>query len=155
MAYTRVVQRELAPGDSLPLLDGIAAGLAPAWATGTPIAAAFAALSGAMAPGGDLLSAAAREMIYARVARWDGAHLPPSGSWLPEALAGLPAAEQPGARLALLAAIEPHRIDATAVAAWCASAHSDDAELVRLIAYGAFTAVQRIADAITDAAAGG
>ncbi|MCP2323293.1 AhpD family alkylhydroperoxidase [Hamadaea flava] len=152
MAYTRVMQRELAPGDSLPLLDGITAGLSPAWAAGTPIAAAFAALGGATASGGDLLSTAAREIIYASVARWDGAHLPPSGAWLAEALAGLPAAEQPGARLALLASIDPHRIDAGAVAAWRATGHSDDAELVRLVAYGAFTAVQRIADTITDPA---
>ncbi|WP_440069920.1 hypothetical protein [Streptosporangium sp. OZ121] len=66
----------------------------------------------------------------------------PAGESLP-LLADLPGADRPGARLALLAAPAPYRVTDADVAAWRAG-HPDDAGLVRLLAYGAITAVEGV-----------
>ncbi|MBP2707810.1 carboxymuconolactone decarboxylase family protein [Microbispora sp. RL4-1S] len=148
MAYTRVVHRELNPGDSLPLLAGIPLGHSPAWAAGTPIATAFAALRGAAAAGGALLSGPGLDLLRTTVAQWDGTHQPSPGTWLPQRLAGLPGADRPATALALLAALAPHDITDADVTAWRASAHVTDADLVRLLAYGAVVALDRIDETI-------
>ncbi|WP_432933068.1 carboxymuconolactone decarboxylase family protein [Microbispora sp. CA-135349] len=149
MAYTRTVHRELTRGDSLPLLAGIPSGHAPAWAAGTPIATAFAALRGAAAAGGALLSEPGRNVLRTAVAEWDPTHPPSPGAWLAQRLASLPAADRPAARLALLAALAPHDVTDTEVTAWRIAVHGTDADLVRLLAYGAVIAVDRIEEAIT------
>lgn len=113
MAYTRIVHRDLAPGQSLPLLDG----------------------------------------LRATVAEWDGAHLSPHGVWLTQALAGLPESDRPATRLALLAALAPHHVSDADVAAWRATGRTTDGDLVRLLAFGAITAVDRIADTLASATA--
>ncbi|WP_214409182.1 carboxymuconolactone decarboxylase family protein [Sphaerisporangium fuscum] len=149
MGYSRTVHRELAPGAALPLLAGITMGRPAAWAGDTPIATAFAALRGATAAGGALLSEPARELLLSTVAEWDGTHPPSPGTWLTRRVAILAEADRPAARLAILAALAPHDVSEEEVDAWRATAHATDADLVRLLAYGAVTAVDRIDQAVT------
>ncbi|QNP69314.1 carboxymuconolactone decarboxylase family protein [Streptomyces roseirectus] len=165
-ALSRTVRREAVPGASLPLLRTPAEGPdgntrenaanspceGPSWASGTPVAPAYAALRTAALTGADLLTPDERSLVEAAVAAWDGAHPP-------VILRGYPhRRELPAARLALLSALAPYRITADDVAAWREHAVEGDGtdksgdgegdgrtdrDLVRLVAYGAFLAVER------------
>ncbi len=143
-SLSRAVRRTPEPGLSLALLTHRAAG--PAWAAGTPVGSAFAALRGAALMGAGLLDEDDRKYVEAQVSRWSGEH--PPADW-PE----LPAREdRPGARVALLAALAPYALTAQDVAAWRTPQHSDHC-LVHLVGYGAFLAVDRIAAAFETACA--
>lgn len=146
MTYARTVRRELAPGESLALLTGIPRGPVPGWASGTPIGIALATLRGAADAGGALLTASGRDLLRVTVDEWDGTH--PSPGWLDQRLAGVPAADRPATGLALLAALSPHGITDAHVAEWRAAGNGTDADLVRLLGFGAVTAVDRIEEAI-------
>jgi AhpD family alkylhydroperoxidase len=148
LALARTVRRASRPGESLSLLAGDAGGTPPVWAADSPIGTAFVALRNAANAGGALLGAPARAVIGARVAEWDGTHPPLTGGWVNEPLATVPDTDRPGARLALLAALAPYRITDADVAAWRAT-HPADADLVRLLAFGAFTAVEHIEAAVS------
>ncbi|MEV0641540.1 carboxymuconolactone decarboxylase family protein [Streptomyces sp. NPDC050619] len=129
------VRREVRPGASLPLLDDPGPG--PAWAAGTAVGPAYAALRTAATAGAGLLDADDQALVRQTLRDWDGAHPP-------LALGGFPdRRERPGARLALLAALAPYRITGEDVAAWRRPEHTDHC-LVHLVAYGAFAAVDRI-----------
>lgn len=143
----RTVRRRLPAGESLPLLAERPALPEPAWAAGTPVGTAFAALREAAGAGGALLGERARAVVLETVGGWDGEHPAMGGGWLDGPLAGLPGADRPGARLALLAALAPYRVTDADVAAWRAG-HPDDADLVRLLAYGAITAVEGVETSI-------
>ncbi|MFB9680723.1 carboxymuconolactone decarboxylase family protein [Streptosporangium vulgare] len=143
----RTVRRRLPAGESLPLLAERPALPEPAWAAGTPVGTAFAALRTAAGAGGALLGERARATVLETVGGWDGEHPAMGGGWLDGPLAGLPGADLPGARLALLAALAPYRVTDADVAAWRAG-HPDDADLVRLLAYGAITAVEGVETSI-------
>ncbi|MFV8186069.1 carboxymuconolactone decarboxylase family protein [Streptomyces sp. AF1B] len=139
-SMTRTVRRTAVPGAALPLLDEQAAG--PAWAAGTTVGPAYAALRAATAAGADLLDADEQAVVREALWDWDGSH--PALSW-----AGLPErGERPGARLALLAALAPYRITPEDVSAWRRPEHTDRC-LVRLVAFGAFAAVDRIESSFT------
>ncbi|GII77928.1 alkyl hydroperoxide reductase AhpD [Sphaerisporangium rufum] len=146
-ALAGAVRRRLPAGESLPLLDGPPAAPAPDWAGGAPAGRAHAALRAVAAAGGDLLGPPARRAVERAVAGWDGQHPPPGAGWPAEALPGLSTADRPGARLALLAAVAPYRITDAEVAAWRGPGRTD-AELVRLVAFGAGIAVGRAEAAI-------
>ncbi|WP_329239145.1 carboxymuconolactone decarboxylase family protein [Actinoallomurus sp. NBC_01490] len=148
-AYARTVHRELPRGAGLPLLAGVPMGQPPAWAAGTPIATALAALRGTAAIGGALLSAPGRDLLRRTVAEWDGTRPSSPGTWLSGRLASLPEADRPATGLALLAALSPHDITDAEVTAWRTAADMTDADLVRLLAYGAITVVDRIDEAVT------
>ncbi|MEW2400497.1 carboxymuconolactone decarboxylase family protein [Streptomyces sp. NPDC046862] len=141
-ALSRAVRRPARPGESLVLLDHIDPGEAPAWAGGTPVGLAYAALLRAAMAGAGLLDADDHDLVEAVLQDWDGTHPP-------LALDGFPdRRERPGARLALLAALAPYRITDEDVAAWRRPEHTDHC-LVHLVAYGAFTAVDRIESALS------
>jgi AhpD family alkylhydroperoxidase len=155
-AFGRSVRRELRPGASLPLLDE--RGPAPHWAVDVPVGAAYAALCHASRAGGALLGRDARFAVLDVVDSWDGSHPPLGGGWLAAAVAPVRAEDRAGARLALLAALAPYRITGADVAAWRVGRRADadtqadtqaDADLVRLIAFGAFAAVERVEVAVT------
>ncbi|WP_030609392.1 carboxymuconolactone decarboxylase family protein [Streptomyces fulvoviolaceus] len=138
----RTVRRPTRPGEALALLDHPDPGEAPAWADGTPVGLAYAALlRAALAGSAGLLDADDQDVVEQTLWDWDGAH--------PLiALDGFPdRRERPGARLALLAALAPYRITDEDVAAWRRPEHTDHC-LVRLVAYGAFAAVDRIESAL-------
>ncbi|MFI6925039.1 carboxymuconolactone decarboxylase family protein [Nonomuraea spiralis] len=142
-AMSRTVRRELPPGAGLDVLDGLPATAEPAWAAGTPVGTAYATLTAVAGAGGELLGEAARAAVTEAVAGWDGAHPPMGGDWVSGPLAGVPVAERPGARLALLTALAPYRITDADVAAWRGAATTDE-DLVRLVAFGAATAMRHV-----------
>ncbi len=148
MAYARSARRRLTAGESLRLLADIPLGPVPGWAVDTPVGIAFAALRGAAASGGALLSAAGRDLLRTAVADWAGTTSPPADRW-ERRLASLPELDRPAARLALLVAMAPHGITDADVAAWRAPVDATDADLVRLFSFGAVAAVDRLADSIT------
>lgn len=138
-ALGRTVRREAEPGASLPLLDTLGPG--PDWALGSPVGPAYAALRATARTGAELLDPDERALVHHALRDWDGEH--PSA-----VLRGFPTRrERPGARLALLAALAPYRITDEDVAAWHMPWHNDE-QLVRLVAYGAFAAVDRIESAL-------
>jgi hypothetical protein len=134
------VRRTAVPGAALALLDEQAAG--PAWAAGTTVGPAYAALRAATAAGADLLDEDEQAVVRETLWDWDGSHPPLSWPALPDRR------EQPGARLAVLAALAPYRITQEDVTAWRRPEHTDRC-LVRLVAFGAFAAVDRIESSFT------
>lgn len=139
---SRTVRRAARPGAALALLDHADPGEAPAWAGDTAVGPAYAALLKAAMAGADLLDADDQALVLETMWHWDGRH-PGLG------LEGIPdRRERPGARLALLAALAPYRITDEDVAAWRRPEHTDHC-LVHLVAYGAFTAVDRIESALS------
>ncbi|GHF45464.1 carboxymuconolactone decarboxylase family protein [Streptomyces griseosporeus] len=144
-SMSRAVRRPAAPGTSLPLLGD--AGPAPAWAAGTPVGPAYAALRAAATAGAGLLDAQDRALVGKTLADWDGTHPPLTPDPFPKR------GERPGARLALLAAMAPYRLTEEDVAAWRRPEHTDHC-LVRLVSYGAFLAVDRVESALSGALSG-
>ncbi|WP_201305012.1 carboxymuconolactone decarboxylase family protein [Streptomyces sp. GS7] len=72
---------------------------------------------------------------------------PAARSWLYDALTGLRGADRPAAALALLTALAPDQLAAADVEFWRSTAPvgiSGDADLLRLAAFGAHTAVDRV-----------
>ncbi|WP_210584795.1 carboxymuconolactone decarboxylase family protein [Streptomyces sp. GESEQ-35] len=135
----RTVRRTVRPGAALALLDAPAPG--PAWADGTPVGPAYAALRTAASAGAGLLDSEDRTVVRQTLRDWDGEHPP-------LALGGFPdRRERPGARLALLAALAPYRITDEDITAWRKPEHTDHC-LVHLVAFGAFAAVDRIESAL-------
>ncbi|MFC8780633.1 carboxymuconolactone decarboxylase family protein [Streptomyces nigra] len=141
-SLARTVRRTARPGASLMLLDPVDAGESPAWAGGTPVGVAYAALLRAAMRGAALLGTDEHEVVEAALQDWDGSHPPLTGDGFPDRR------EHPGARLALLAALAPYRITEEDVAAWRTREHSDHC-LVHLVAYGAFVAVDRIESSLS------
>jgi AhpD family alkylhydroperoxidase len=141
MLLTRTARRPHRPGGSLPLLADLPAGAPPAWAGDTPVGHAYTAFRLAAAAGGVLLRDPG--IVHSVLSWWDGTHPPLFGGWLAEALAAAPPADRPGTHLALLAAVAPYRLTQTDVAAWRGDDRTD-ADLVRLLAFGAITAVDGI-----------
>ncbi|WP_426512333.1 carboxymuconolactone decarboxylase family protein [Dactylosporangium sp. McL0621] len=142
---SRTVRRTLTPGQSLALLEPAAGPVASPWAGDGPVAVAWAAFERAATAGGELLGDAARAVLHEAVAAWRGEH-PELGGWPGTVLDAVPEEERAGARLALLAALAPYRLTESAVAAWRSSVGPrGDAELVRVLAYGAFAAVRQLA----------
>jgi len=137
----RTVRRTARPGASLPLLDLPDPGEAPAWAGGTPVGLAYAALLRAAMAGAGLLDLDDQDLVEETLLDWDGSHPPLDLSGFPDRR------ERPGARLVLLAALAPYRITDEDVAAWRRPEHTDHC-LVHLVAYGAFLAVDRIESAL-------
>ncbi|MFI7707304.1 carboxymuconolactone decarboxylase family protein [Nonomuraea sp. NPDC049480] len=143
------VRRRLRPGASLPLVADLAGRPEPAWAAGTPIGVAYAALRTAAGDGGTLLGRSARAAVTEAVAAWDGSHPPMGDAWL----GGLPEEDRAGARLALLTALAPYRVTDADVATWRGGSRTDE-DLVRLCAFGAITATERAEALITRTLAG-
>lgn len=139
---SRTVRRPAVPGDSLALLDRTDPGEAPAWAGDTAVGPAYAALLRAAMAGADLLDADDQAVVLETMWHWDGRHPGLGLEVIPDRR------ERPGARLALLAALAPYRITDEDVAAWRRPEHTDHC-LVHLVAYGAFTAVDRIESAMS------
>lgn len=137
----RTVRRPARPGASLALLDLPDPGEAPAWADGTPVGLAYAALLRAAMAGARLLGVEDQDLVEETLLDWDGSHPPLDLSGFPDRR------ERPGARLVLLAALAPYRITDEDVAAWRRPEHTDQL-LVHLVGYGAFLAVDRVESAL-------
>jgi AhpD family alkylhydroperoxidase len=147
--YARAARAPKEPGRSLPLL-GAGTQTPPVWAGESPIGVAYASLREAANKGGDLLSDTGRRTVTATV-RWeDGRHPAQPARWAGELVRDLSGADRVGTRIALLAAFAPAAIGPDDVAAWRLS-HPADADLVRLVAFGAITATDHVARALVPA----
>jgi AhpD family alkylhydroperoxidase len=147
LMLARTARRPHRPGESLPLLADLPAGPPPAWAGDSPVGPAFAAFRHAAGAGGALLDDPST--VYSALSTWDGTHPPMAGGWLAETVSATPEADRPGVRLALLAAAAPYRITDADVAAWRGDDRTD-ADLVRLLAFGAIAAVERLEAGVAD-----
>ncbi|MGC1213935.1 MAG: carboxymuconolactone decarboxylase family protein [Micromonospora sp.] len=147
--YARTAREPKDPGRSLALLDtGTAA--PPGWAGDSPVGVAYAALKNAATQGGDLLGEVARQTVTATV-RWeDGRYPARPADWAVDLVRDVPGTDRIGTRIALLAAFAPGAISVGDVALWRLS-HPADADLVRLVAYGAITATDHVARALAPA----
>ncbi|MFG3705867.1 carboxymuconolactone decarboxylase family protein [Micromonospora sp. NPDC047670] len=145
----RVAREPKEPGRGLALLDaGTTA--PPAWAGDSPVGVAYASLKDAAVRGGDLLGDVARETVTAAV-RWeDGRYPDRPADWAVDLVRDVPGVDRVGTRIALLAAFAPSAISPGDVALWRYS-HPADADLVRLVAYGAITATDHVARALSPA----
>jgi AhpD family alkylhydroperoxidase len=141
--YGKTAREPKEPGRSLPLLD-------PVPATGNPVSVAYAALRHAAGQGADLLSDVARQTVVATVGWEDGRHPDRPAQWAADLVRDLPGADRVGTRIALLAAFAPSAISAGDVGLWRLT-HPADADVVRLVAYGAITATDHVARALTPA----
>lgn len=140
-AFARVVRDGKQEGLSLSLLPKTDICTPPDWAGTSPIGAAWSGLRQSMNRAGALLGPDARMRVRDATARWDG--VPLSRIDADALLDGMGARDRAGARLALLAAMAPKTITDDDVATW-KQTHPDDADLVRVLAFGAMTAVERI-----------
>ncbi|OKI62314.1 carboxymuconolactone decarboxylase family protein [Micromonospora sp. CB01531] len=147
--YARTAREPKEPGRSLPLL-GTGPASPPAWAGDSPVGVAYASLRNAAMRGGDLLGDVARRTVTATVSWEDGRHPARPAEWAADLVRDLPGADRVAARIALLAAFAPSAIRSGDVALWRLS-HPDDADLVRLVAYGAITATDHVARALSPA----
>lgn len=92
----------------------------------------------------------ARQTVTATV-RWEDGRYPVRPSdWVVDLVRDVPGTDRVGTRIALLAAFAPSAISVGDVALWRLS-HPADADLVRLVAYGAITATDHVARALTSA----
>ncbi|MET8122520.1 carboxymuconolactone decarboxylase family protein [Micromonospora sp. NPDC005189] len=147
--YARAARELKEPGRSLALLDaGTTA--PPSWAGDSPVGVAYASLRNAAMQGGDLLGDVARRTVTATV-RWeDGRYPDRPADWAVDLVRDVPGADRVGTRIALLAAFAPSAVTVGDVALWRMS-HPADADLVRLVAYGAITATDHVARALSPA----
>jgi hypothetical protein len=74
---------------------------------------------------------------------WHGERRGPSRAWVESAVSGLPQADQPAGRLALLTALASYQVDRSVVRTFRAS-QPGDAALVELTAWASFAAARRV-----------
>ncbi|MEU8261604.1 carboxymuconolactone decarboxylase family protein [Micromonospora sp. NPDC048999] len=147
--YARTAREPKEPGRSLSLVDSGPVA-PPGWAGDSPVGVAYASLREVAMHGGELLGDVARRTVTATV-RWeDGRHPAEPAEWVADLVRDLPDTDRVGTRIALLAAFAPSAIRTGDVARWRLS-HPDDADLVRLVAYGAIAATDHVAQALSPA----
>ena len=138
-----------APGRSLSLVAAATAE-PPAWAGDSPVGVAYAVLKDAAGQGGAMLSEVARQTVTSTVS-WENGRFPGEpGLWAADLVRDLSGKDRAGTRIALLAAFAPAAISPADVAVWRLS-YPDDADLVRIVAYGAITATDHVAQALAPA----
>ncbi|MEV0401521.1 carboxymuconolactone decarboxylase family protein [Actinoallomurus sp. NPDC050550] len=140
-------RRGAEPGAALGLLSEASPPGDLAWAAADPVIEdAFArAVEAIERAGRRALPAPVRALVLERLADRDGTHPAAGRGWLDEAVAALPDAERPAARLALLTALASHRVGPADVAAF-RHADPDDAALLGLTAWASLAAARRIGE---------
>ncbi|MFI5928555.1 carboxymuconolactone decarboxylase family protein [Micromonospora sp. NPDC051543] len=147
--YARSAREPKEPGRSLGLLPS-GTTPPPAWAGDSPVGVAYASLRDAANRGGELLGDVARQTVTATV-RWEDGRFPTRpADWAVDLVRDVPGRDRVGTRIALLTAFTPSAVSPGDVALWRLS-HPADADLVRIVAYGAITATDHVARALTSA----
>lgn len=138
--------RPLSPGDSLAFLPPAPLPAELAWARGHALLADAVARAAAAfeAAGAEHVPPAVRALVATRIAAWRGDAPPLGRQWLDAATDTLTDRDRPSARLALLTAFAPERVD-DATMLDCRRAGLDDAALVAISAWASFTTARRIA----------
>jgi AhpD family alkylhydroperoxidase len=140
-----LARNEVEPGASLDLLPAAPLPDDLAWAAGNPtVAEAFARAAAALEEAGRRsVPEPVRALVTARLADWDGRPMGPSRAWADAALAGLPAADLPAGKLALLTAMASYQVDEGVIEAVRAGG-TEDRALVEITAWASFTAARRV-----------
>jgi len=133
------------PGASLDFLPAAPLPDDLSWArANTSVADAFArAYAAVEAAGARSVPASVRTLVHSRLSTWDGQAPGISRSWVDEAVAGLPAADQPAGRLALAIVHASYQVDEDLVDAFRRTAPGDG-RLIELAAWASMTAARRI-----------
>jgi AhpD family alkylhydroperoxidase len=134
-----------APGDSVALLPAVPLAEDLCWARSNPVVAdAFARAYAAIEAGGARsVPASVRTLVHTRLSTWDGQAPGISRSWVTEAVAELPEADQAAGRLALVIALASYQVDEALVDAFRGTAPGDDT-LIELAAWASLAAARRI-----------
>jgi hypothetical protein len=134
-----------APGTSLGLLRSAPLPEDLSWAADNPVvASAYARAAAAVDRAGAACAPeAVRTLVHRTVGQWDGRPPGLSRGWVEEAVRGLPEADRPAGRLALLTALASYQVDEGVVAAFRRVSPGDDT-LVGLTAWASLTAARRI-----------
>lgn len=143
----RIVNVDVAPGESLRLLPDADLPAEFSWALPSPaVAGALARFNHAIeAAGARTLPEGTRELVCAHVGEWNGDHAPMSRNWADRAVEDLAdRREQMMARLALLAAIGSYQVDDSDIER-VREHRTSDAELLTVVAWGALQAARRVA----------
>ncbi len=143
--FAGAVRQVRRPGESLRLLPEKELPLDLGWASGSPpIARAFAAFAAAAEEAGARsLAPDVRECVLERITGWDGADPGLDTRWLETAVAPLDGDTGPAARLALLAALAPHRVGPGLIREYQARCPGDD-RLLGVVSWSSFAAARRI-----------
>jgi len=131
------------PGNSLDLLPAAPLPEDLSWTVGNAtMAQAFGRACAAIDDAGRrAVPAAVRELVHLNLAGWRGGPRGISRSWVEQLVAGLPDAERPAGRLALLVAFASYQVDAGVIAN-CRRAGADDRTLVEITSWAAMAAAR-------------
>jgi hypothetical protein len=130
------------PGVALDMLSTAELPADLAWAEGREeTAVAFARAAAAIEEAAShSVPESVREVVSAKLATWQGEAPDPGHDWLAALVSGVPAADRPAARLALLTALAPHQVDETVVHL----AALDPKAYVELTSWASFAAARRV-----------
>lgn len=133
------------PGDSLDLLPAVTVADELDWARGnTFVADAFARANAAVEAAGERsVPHSVRDLVRSHLSTWDGQAPGISRAWVEDAVAGLPAADRPAGRLAMVVALASYQVDEGIVGDFRRTAPGDDT-LVELVAWTSMTTARRI-----------
>ncbi|GAA2597089.1 carboxymuconolactone decarboxylase family protein [Actinomadura fulvescens] len=159
----RLIGRYMAPGASNFHEPGASLGLLPGgplpedfgWAKANGMVAdAFARSATAIDEAGKrVVPASVRDLLAAELEAWDGRPPGLGRGRFDDAVAGLPAADRPAGRLAMLTAMASYRVDQAVIDAFRRDDPAD-ARFVEFVSWAAFTAARR-AGALSRDLAGG
>ncbi|MGH3830800.1 MAG: carboxymuconolactone decarboxylase family protein [Pseudonocardiaceae bacterium] len=143
--FSRAVRRPKNPGAALALLPAAPIPTDLGWATASPfVAGAFARFVRAVTEAGEqALDADTRLCVSERIEAWRGEPVGLDQAWVDDAVRPLRPQTRPLARLALLTALDPHRIDQGTVEAM--RADLGDGRLISVLAWSSSSAARRIA----------
>jgi AhpD family alkylhydroperoxidase len=139
------VAKRYPPGDSLALLPDVELPSDLPWAAADPVIAGayarFAASVDAAVQGA--LPERVQDLVLSRLETWDGADPGLGLGWLEEAVADLPAQDQPAGRLALLTAFASYRVDDGVIAAYRAR-YPEDRQVVGAVCWASYVTARRV-----------
>lgn len=133
------------PGTSLELLPGASLPRDLPWASGDRVTEdAFARGCAAIDAAGDRsVPPSVRDLVLTELENWHGEQRGLSRAWVEKAVFGLPQADRPAGRLALLTALASFQVDRSVVRLFRASQPGDSA-LVELTAWASLAAARRV-----------
>jgi hypothetical protein len=133
------------PGAALRLLPPAAVAPDLLWAVRSPsVGQAFARAAAAIDEAGSRsVPGAVRELVWQRLADWDGRGMGISRAWAAEAVLDLPSSDRAAGRLALLTALASSQVDQSVIDDF-RKVSSSDAALVELTSWASMAAARRI-----------
>ncbi|MEU7991029.1 carboxymuconolactone decarboxylase family protein [Streptosporangium canum] len=133
------------PGASVDLLPAAPPPSDLSWSDGTAnIAEAFARAAAAIDRGGRRsVPEPVRDLVTAELAGWNGAPTGLSRAWVTDAVSGLPAAQRPAGRLALLTAMASYQVDQSVIDEF-RRVEPGDRALIELTSWASLAAARRI-----------